>query len=312
MASISIVDGIDVSSLRLFLSVVELGSVSKAAQRHQVAQPSATAKLHKLERQLGVQLLDRGPSGSSATADGGRLAASCAEVIAGVVALVDRAEMLRADRRRLTIATTRHVADHFLPAWISACELDEVRVELVEADTLSVAQAVRAGEAVLGFTEGPAAPLAVRSEVVGGEQVVAVVGRSHEWYRRRRPLSAREVGRATLVLGRRGSGTRDVVEAAMAPLGLGEEGGQVEVSSSAGARLAALSGVGVAFLPRCRVGPEVRNGDLRVVRLADVRIDQPIRVIWRGARPADAAARQLLEHLRVRAAAGTAAAAAGS
>ncbi|MEJ7720758.1 MAG: LysR substrate-binding domain-containing protein [Ilumatobacteraceae bacterium] len=87
---------------------------------------------------------------------------------------------------------------------------------------------------------------------------------------------------------------------------------EVEVSSSAGARLAALSGVGVAFVPRCRVVAEVRSGDLRVVRLADVRIDQPIRVIWRGARPADAAARQLLEHLRVRAAAATAAAAAGS
>ena len=96
----AVVDGVDVSALRLFLAVVELGSVSKAAVRHGLTQPSATAKLQKLERQLGVQLLDRGPSGSVATAAGVHLASACAEVVAATVALVDRAGARRGTSRR--------------------------------------------------------------------------------------------------------------------------------------------------------------------------------------------------------------------
>ena len=101
MASIGAVDALDVSALRLFLAVVELGSVSKAAARHGLAQPSATAKLQKLERQLGVQLLDRGPSGSAATAAGVRLAPACAELVAAAMSLVASGEELRDEQRRL-------------------------------------------------------------------------------------------------------------------------------------------------------------------------------------------------------------------
>lgn len=301
MTSMPVVDGIDVAALRLFLSVVELGSVSKAARRHRLAQPSATSKLQKLERQLGVQLLDRGPSGSSATHSGVNLAPACADVVASVVGLVDRSESLRDARSRLTVATTRHVADHFLPGWISAGDLHGVRIELVEGDTLAVAQTVRAGEVALGFTEGPGAPLGLRSAIVAREEVLAVVGRPHVWYGRRRAVTASALLAATLVLGRKGSGTRDVVESALAVESGGEQGDRFEVDGSAGARLAALNGAGVAFLPRCRVADELATCDLQAVRVRDVAIEQPVRVVWRGTRPADRAARRLLEHLSAQA-----------
>ena len=294
MASISVVDGIDPSALRLFLAVVELGSLSKAAARHGLAQPSATAKLQKLERQLGVQLLDRAPTGSTTTSAGLRLAPACAEVVAAAVSLVDRAENLRNEESRLTVAATRHVAEHFLPGWVARADLDGARIDLTEADTLTVAQTVRSGEAVVGFTDGPAAPLGLSSELVASETIVPVVGRDHPWYGRRRSISGRTLAAASLVLPRRGSGTLDVVEAALAQHELGAAGDRVEVAGSAAARLAAIAGTGVAFLPACRVADALTAGDLSVVPVAGVSIQQPVRAVWRGARPADRAARRLL------------------
>jgi molybdate transport repressor ModE-like protein len=297
MATMSVVDALDLSAVRLFLAVVELGSVSKAATRHRLAQPSATAKLQKLERLLGVQLLDRSPSGSVATSAGTQLAAAGAEVVAAAAALVDRGEALRDEHTHLAITTTRHVADHFLPGWIAAGSLAGVRLDLEEADTLTVVQTVRAGEAVLGFTEGPGAPLGLRSVVVAREQVLPVVGRSHPWYDRRRGLTGRGLVEMTLVLARRGSGARDVVEAALAPFGLGTTGHHVEVPRATAARLAALNGEGVAFLPRCRVVADLESGDLRALPVRDVAIEQPVRAVWRGARPSEAPARRLLEQI---------------
>lgn len=298
MASIGAVDALDVSAMRLFLGVVELGSVSKAATRHGLAQPSATAKLQKLERQLGVQLLERGPSGSVATAAGMRLAPACADLVAAAVDLVTSGEELRDERRRLTIAATRHVADHFLPTWIGAWATADVLIDLVESDTRTVAHAVRAGEATLGFTEGPAAPLGLRSELVASEDIVAVVGRAHAWFGRRRAVPAAQLATTPLVVGRPGSGTLDVIEHAMASHGLSVHGDRVETAGSAAARLAAINGTGLAFLPRCRVAGDLRAGLLRAVVVERISIVQPVRIVWRGVRPSERAAQRLLDCVR--------------
>ncbi len=298
MASITIVDGIDPSALRLFLAVVDLGSLSKAATRHGLAQPSATSKIQKLERQLGVQLLDRSPTGSVATSAGVRLAPAVAEVLATIVALVDRADELQREQSRLVVAATRHVAEHHLSAWIAAAELTDVRIDLVEADTLAVAQMVRSGEAVLGFTDGPAAPLGLRSELVEVEEVVPVVGRSHPWFGRRRRVAPHDLTATTVILEQRGSGTLDVVELALAEHELGAVGERIEVDGPAAAELAAVGGSGVAFLPRRRAAPGLDAGHLDEVRVRDVTITQPLRVVWRGAQPSGRPARQVVAALR--------------
>jgi DNA-binding transcriptional LysR family regulator len=294
MASIVIVDGLDLAAIRLFLAAVELGSVSQAATRLRITQPSATARLQKLERQLGTSLLERAPTGSVPTADGARLAPACTELLATATSLVDRAEALRAAGDRLTIATTRHVADHFLPEWVEATDLVGVRLDLVELDTLGVARAVRSGEATVGFTEGPHPPLGLRSRVVAGEQIVPVVGRPHAWYGRRRVVSPRDLVETTLILPRSGSGARDVIETALAEHELGGVGEHVDVSNAGAARLAALNGSGVAFLPECLVHEHLASGSMFALPIRQPLIDQPVRVVWRGARPATAAARRLL------------------
>jgi DNA-binding transcriptional LysR family regulator len=299
MASISIVDGIDISSLRMFLAAVEFGSVSQAARRMNVTQPSATAKLKKLESQLGATLLERSRVGSRPTEVGARLAPACADVIAAVEALIDRAEALRTERDRLSVAATRHVADHFLPRWISELALDHVHLDLVETSTRDVARAVRSDSAVIGFTEGPKAPIGLGSAIVATEEIVGVVGRGHEWFMRTAPIRRDELAATTVILPTPGSGTRDVVEAAIAGTRRTERtlSDVVEVSSSSAARLSALAGVGVGFLPRCWISGLDAAGSLRTLEFAEMKIAQPVRMVWRGTRPSDPVARDLVDRL---------------
>lgn len=300
MASIAAVDGLDLSAVRLFLAAVELGSVSKAASRMRITQPSATAKLQKLERQLGAPLLERSPLGSVPTVAGTRLTTSCADVLDVASTLLDRANVLHSERERLTIAATRHVADHFLPMWVSASDLADVDLDLVETDTMHVARAVRSGEADLGFTEGPAGPIGLRSELVAVEHIAAVVGRRHPWYGRRSVVGATELGAATLILGRSGSGTRDIVESALGDLGIAKIDDLVEVPNASAGRLAALNGSGVAFLPECWIVDHLADGGLLSVPARALRLEQPVRAVWRGTQPATGPARALLQAIRDR------------
>ncbi len=59
--------GIDLRQLRSFVVIVEEGQITKAAQRLHLAQPALSQAISKLERQLGVQLLERRARGVEPT-----------------------------------------------------------------------------------------------------------------------------------------------------------------------------------------------------------------------------------------------------
>lgn len=295
MASIVSTDDIDPGAVRLFLAVIELGSVSKAASRMHLSQPSATARLQKLERQLGLALLERTPTGSAPTDAGTRLVTVCTDALAALGVLAQRAESIQLEQDHLVVAATRHIADHFLPRWLADIG-DGGGVRLVEQPTLGVAKAVRSGDAMIGFTEGPAAPVGLGSALAAEEEIVAVVGRGHEWWGRTSAVMSADLLGATLIESASGSGTRDVVEAALARHGAPRD--VLEVANSSAARLAAVAGSGVAMLPACWVASQLADGTLHALNLGRLRPQLPIRVVWRGTRPASATARRLVERAR--------------
>ena len=63
----------DLRALRYFITVLEAGSLSRAARSLYVAQPALTAQIKKLESELGAQLLERTHAGVSATPAGTQL-----------------------------------------------------------------------------------------------------------------------------------------------------------------------------------------------------------------------------------------------
>lgn len=82
--------------MRAFVAVVEAGSLSAAARRLHVTQSAVSQTITALERQLGVQLLERGSTGVKATAAGMTLLTEARAVLArydqAVVAVAGHAE----------------------------------------------------------------------------------------------------------------------------------------------------------------------------------------------------------------------------
>ena len=70
----------DLRSLRLYLAVLEHGSITKASESAHVAQPALGLHIRKLEEELGLQLLERHSRGVRVT-EAGALLAKHSEVI---------------------------------------------------------------------------------------------------------------------------------------------------------------------------------------------------------------------------------------
>lgn len=290
---------VDLGAIQLFLGALDLGSVSKAALRSGLTQPSATARLTKLERQLGVRLLERGPTGSIPTDAGRALTSACAELLDAAHQLANQARDVRQSADTLRLAATRTVIDHALAPWLAEAGLDATRLEVIEHDTLGVAAVVRSGQATIGFCDGPAPPIGLRSEIVRTIELVAVVAPNHGLARNRRPLRrSSQLLEHDIVVRRAGSGTRDLCDGLLGPhdskvASPDQIGRRIEVSSNAAARLAAVNGSGVAIVPADLVAADLAAGRLVRIVVRDLVLEQPVRLVWKGENPATPAARAL-------------------
>lgn len=290
----------DLGALELLLAVARLGSLGRAARETGVSQPAASGRIRAMERQLGVTVLERSPRGSRLTPAGAlvtdwarRIVESAESFDAGVAALRDQRDS------RLSVAASMTIAEYLLPGWLIALrtQLPGTAVSLRAGNSAAVARAVLDGEADLGFVEGLGVPAGLDGTVIGHDRLLVVAAPGHPWTRRRTPLPRAELAAAGLVLREPGSGTRQVLDAALAEHG-GLASPLLELASTTAVKAAAVSGAGPAVLGELAVGEE-----LSAHRLVEVRIEGPapvraLRAVWpRGARPAGPA-RQLLSLTR--------------
>ncbi|MFE4975402.1 LysR family transcriptional regulator [Kitasatospora sp. NPDC056651] len=287
----------ELGALELLLAVARLGSVGRAAAELGISQPSASSRIKGMERQIGVPLLDRSPRGSTPT-EAGRLVVEWArQVVEAAQAMDAGIDALRGRRdAKLRVVASLTVAEYLMPGWLLALAEASpgTAVTLRTANSADVAGQVLAGEADLGFVEGPSTRPGLAGAVVATDRLVVVVAPGHPWARRHAPLTGAELAATPLVLREPGSGTREVLEAALRPYG-GTARPRMELASSTALKAAAMTGAGPVCLSELVVVEELATRRLVEVELApDLDLRRPLRAVWPAGQLPGGPARELL------------------
>ncbi len=273
----------DLESLRLLVLVADLGSLGRAAERLRISQPSASRRLSTLERGLGLVLLDRTRRGSRLTLAGQVVTGHARSVLAELDDLLTGAGKLR-DRREaeLRVAASLTIAEYLLPTWISELRSrrPDLYIGLQVTNSEHVPELVEAGEADIGFIEGPRLSRVMSTRQVAEDRLVVVVDPGHPWARRREPLSARELSRTPLVLRESGSGTRQTLDRALHLAGCDRARPLVELGSTAAVRGAVIAGTGPSVLSELAVRGDIVEGRLTRVEVAGVDLTRDLRAVW--------------------------------
>ncbi|MER7756426.1 LysR family transcriptional regulator [Kitasatospora sp. NPDC097643] len=287
----------ELGALELLLAVARLGSVGRAAAELGVSQPTASARIKGMERQIGVPLLERSPRGSRPTEAGRMVVEWARHVLEAAQALDAGIEALRERRdAKLTVIASLTVAEYLMPGWLLALAEASpgTAVTLRTANSADVAGHVLAGDADLGFVEGPSTPSGLAGAVVATDRLVVVVAPGHPWARRRAPLTGPELAATPLVLREPGSGTREVLEAALAPYG-GPARPRMELASSTALKAAAMTGAGPVCLSELAVTEELSTRRLVAVPLVEeLDLRRPMRAVWPAGHRPGGPARELL------------------
>src|SRR5690349_14320872 len=144
----------DLKRLRTFVTVADLGTVSKAALHLRISQSALSRQIADLEYECGFKLFDRIGRRLLLTTRGEQLLADCRGVLGQVGALAERMALLkRGDSGVLQLAappqTIESVLTEFLPRY--AKSFPNVRVKLTEALGMDQVPLLERGEVHFGI-----------------------------------------------------------------------------------------------------------------------------------------------------------------
>lgn len=242
----------NVTQLRAFISVVDLGSFSQAARESGVSQPAVTMQIKSLESDVGATLLERRYHRVELTEAGEALLPYARSVLAELAhAREDIAALSDTITGRLVIAASTTPGDYVIPGVLGDfLNLHpQVQVEITVHDTAEAVAAVASGRADFGVC-GAADPSAkVDFEELGCDELVVITAPSD-------PLSTRkavpytELAEADWVTREPGSGTGQVARAVLERHGIDPDELRVLVELGSGEAIvsAVEGGLGIAMV----------------------------------------------------------------
>lgn len=261
--------GIQLVQVEGFLEVARRGSVSRAAEALFITQPTLTARLHGLERELGAALFLRTPHGMRLT-DAGRAWVPFAE--RALRALVEGRDALEqvitASAGHLIIAAAPAVSTYVLPELLERFVAQHPRVEVSvrTGHSEDVVDLVLRDEVQIGLGRAIRHPdLELRP--FHTEELVLVCAPDHP-FTKRDDVPMAEVAAQKVIMFDRTSSYYEITQGAFLSAGV-KPRGLMELDSIEAAKKMVERGLGVALLPGSAVAREVEGGTLRVVKMKD-------------------------------------------
>ncbi len=324
----------EVHQLRYFVATAEAGSVSRAALRCHVAQPSLSQQLRRLEETLGTELFDRQARGVVLTDAGRALLPRARRILAEIH---DAETNLERDvdegKGLLSIGAIPTMAPYLMPPALGQLrrELPACELQIQEGFTETLVEALLDNELDCAITSLPIDHELLRAEEIGREELLVVVPAAladakdeakpdvspdDDLAERRRPGSTLALATITLA------------ELRDQPLIRLEEmhclSQQVEqfctakrVASHIVCRTTQLEtiqafvsfGVGISIIPEMAAAADEASGrsrshGRRYLRVRGSKVERSIAITWRKDRSQPRAARRLAEILREQLASG--------
>lgn len=147
--------GLDLKDLRAFVEVAQTGSFRIAAMNLFTSQPSVSRAVARLESELGVQLLDRGPRGARVTDRGAVLLDGARRLLVAAGTLRTQVTELGQSSIQLgaTATSARTILAPFLVRWMP--RHPEITVTAVEDSEANLAARLTAGDCDAAIVAGP-------------------------------------------------------------------------------------------------------------------------------------------------------------
>ncbi len=271
----------EIRHLKTFLTVANLLSFNKAAQRLNYAQSSVSAQIRALEEELGVQLFDRLGRRILLTEAGERL-------IHYAERISDLAEETRAEiggerdpEGSLTIRIPESLGVHRLPPVISefSSRFPKVRINFTNCAHEGLQRDFRKGVIDLAFLLTDSFHAGdLETEVLGCEAIALVASPSHR-FAQEKLVHTRDLQEDTLLLSTVDCSYRRLFERILEEEGVPLEATRIFHSVETLKRCV-MAGTGITVLPVVSASEEIEKGNLTRLAWEEDQLEVAMIMIW--------------------------------
>lgn len=187
----------DLTDMRLFLTVVEQGSLTKGAEAMHLALASVSERISGMESSLGAQLLERNRRGVTTTAAGDALVRHARKIL-------NQVEQMRGELRsygiglkgRIRLLSNTAGLVSFLPHRLQRFLVahPDLSIDLSERPSMEIAVAIAEGRADLGVVADTADLAALETRIIAEDQLVVATSKTHRMSSQRSIAFADVVG----------------------------------------------------------------------------------------------------------------------
>jgi len=168
----------ELTDLALFMEVARQGSFSRAAGALRLAQPSVSARIAALERNVGLELFTRSARGVTLTAAGRALEPYASRCLA-LAEEGRQSARASAGTQRLVLVAPPSLAVTIFPPLIAALAAEPLEVTCRTGHSHQVAEQLADGTAHIGFLLGTAVPDGITARALYKVPVVAIARKDH-------------------------------------------------------------------------------------------------------------------------------------
>jgi DNA-binding transcriptional LysR family regulator len=264
-----VVMALNLHLLRLFAAVVRHRSFSRAAEALHLSQPAISKGVRDFEAQVGSRLLERGGHGGvMPTEAGSLLMRHAASLFAAERAAEEELAALRGlQRGSLNVGASTTVATYQLPPLLGAFHkrYPSIELRLTSGNTRAIVELLGARELDVALVEGPVDDIGIEVRPWREEEMVLIAAPDHRLARATAPIALKALADEIVLIREPGSGTRDVVLAALdvhriVPRSI------LEVGSTEAIKQIVAAGLGIAIVSAAAAADQIALGKLEILK----------------------------------------------
>jgi len=271
-----------------YIEVIKRGSFSEVAAKLSISQPAVSLQIQKLERDLGVRLIDRSQKVMTMTEAGKRLLIFARSIEKEWGRLQLDLDRLREEvTGELIIAASSIPGNFLLPPILAEFRAlhPTVRARALISDSVNVVAEVRDGTYDVGFCGYLPEGQELEAPKVGQDEIVLIVFPEHP-FARRKAISLNDLEGEPIIFREETSGTQRTLEALLSQAGfdIKTQSPSLVLSTTQAIVSAVEAQAGIAFVSNLAIKKSLALGQVKQVPVKGLKLNRDFYCVYRRER----------------------------
>lgn len=294
--------GMEDHKLKVFCTVAETKSFSKASEIIHLTQPAVSLLIQAIEEIYETKLFDRASNTVTLT-PAGELLYKYAKEILNLYAAAEKniGEITGFVKGSISLGASSTIGNYLLPGVIADFRKThpKIKVHLLVGNTKRIVELLNAGNIDIGLVEGDVARQKMVVEKLIADELVLIVSPLHPWAKKK-TISVVEITKEPFIFREEGSGTRQVIEKYLGKHKITPQDMMTSLvlGSTEAIKESVENTMGIAIVSRWAIRKEMRYGTLKPLSFKEEKMLREFSLIFQKNAISSHAVDEFLSYLK--------------